>query len=264
MEGQHLVDRLIDYMDGDVEEKELLLIEHHLKTCAACANELAALQSTDGMMKGLAEERPDEHARIQFLARIEQEKNHLVNPSTPVRSIDAAKDILPVLFRVAAVIALMVCSYLLGSYQTENTNLKEMVSLQKEQSKLKDEVTLALIGHSSASQRLLAMNYAEVIEQPNSSILDAIISKMRNDNYVSVRMAAVQALAKFDETEMVRHALIEALKVETDPSMQIELIQVLVDLQEKRAIPVIQKLLKEKLTPDYLKEQIKTELLHLV
>ena len=61
---------------------------------------------------------------------------------------------------------------------------------------------------------------------------------------------------EFSEEEMVKKALIKALETDKDPAIQIELIQVLVKIQEKRALSPMKKLLKNEDVPEYVKKEI--------
>ena len=56
---------------------------------------------------------------------------------------------------------------------------------------------------------------------------------------------------------MVKDALIKSLETDKDPAIQIELIQVLVKIQEKRALSPMKKLLRNDQVPEYVKNEIK-------
>jgi HEAT repeat protein len=123
---------------------------------------------------------------------------------------------------------------------------------------------LSLMENESASKRLQAVSYAKTVAQPNNEILKVLIAKMNNDKHTNVRLAAAIALAKFAENTNVRHALIKTLETEENANMQIELIQILVDIEEKRVIPVMKKLLRNNETPSYIKDQINSELKQII
>ena len=60
-----------------------------------------------------------------------------------------------------------------------------------------------------------------------------------------MRNAAAEALFKFGNHDKVRRAFINGLTNQTDPVLQIKLIEMLVRLDEKRALPKFQEMLEE-------------------
>jgi len=79
-----------------------------------------------------------------------------------------------------------------------------------------------------------------------------------------VRLAAVEALSKFTSEEMVKTALIKSLETDKDPAIQIELIQILSKIQEKRALEPMKKLLENKDVPSYVKQELQSNLPNLL
>ena len=264
MKCKDIENRLIDYIDGNVDANEAKSIEAHLETCQNCSHEYAELMTVLTAMEEISPSLPDEQFRTIFLEAIQREAVQMEVKKSRRGTFFIARKTKNRILSVAATIALMCASYYFGNRNAEHNNQTELAQLQTEQDKLKTEVTLSLIENTSASKRLQAITYAEALEAPDITLLQAIISKMKNDTYVSVRLAAAQALSKFYHIEEVREALLVALQHEEDPSMQIELIQILVDIQEKRAIPKIKNLLEDHRTPSHLKEQIRTELKQLI
>lgn len=96
---------------------------------------------------------------------------------------------------------------------------------------------------ASASEQIKLIS--QVTRQPNTNeqVLHALIYTLNNDDNVNVRMAAAEALYHFKNMQPARNALIVALKRESDPNMQITLIDLLVKMREKKAVNVMQVLL---------------------
>ena len=115
---------------------------------------------------------------------------------------------------------------------------------------------MASIENESSSQRIAALNRSENIQTLDSRILEAFIDRMLYDEKPSVRLAAVEALAKFASEEMVKVAFLKALEKDTDPAIQIELIQVLAKIEEKRALTPMKDLLNNEEVPEYVKKEI--------
>ncbi len=70
-----------------------------------------------------------------------------------------------------------------------------------------------------------------------------------------MRYAALQALSNYLDNEQVRYELVKSLETQTDPLIQISLIMVLVEAQEKSARVPMKKLIENKETLPEVKEQ---------
>ena len=70
-------------------------------------------------------------------------------------------------------------------------------------------------------------------------------------------MAAANALTKFANHPLVRNAYLEALKNQKEPSIQITLINILIDIQENRAKILLEEILKEDNNLPVVKEMAK-------
>ncbi|AKD54699.1 HEAT repeat domain-containing protein [Spirosoma radiotolerans] len=89
---------------------------------------------------------------------------------------------------------------------------------------------------TSASERIQAVNQSYELSQADQAITQLLINTLNFDANVNVRLAACQALARFENEPDVRDALIQSLRVQTDPNIQITLIEILVAIKEKRAV----------------------------
>lgn len=255
MNCKQIEERLIDYLDGNLDQKEHQIITAHLTTCNDCQESLEEFQLIFDGIDNDIEELPDESIQLNFVQMLEKEKGKL-DESKVVSLNKSSKNNWRTALQIAATVAIVVSAYFYGKQQNNASFSQEMAVLEKEKVQLKQEVTISLIENESASKRLQAVNYAEEFEKPGNEILKALINKMFYDDHINVRLAAAEALTKFSDSEMVRKALIDALEMEQDPGMQIELIQILVSIQEKRAIPSMEKLLQNEETPGYVKDQV--------
>ena len=73
-------------------------------------------------------------------------------------------------------------------------------------------------------------------------------------------MTAFEALVKFTSSETVKNTFIEALEQEQNPSIQVAIIQALVQIQEKKAAEPMKKLLEKEDTQPFIKDQIRAVL----
>lgn len=251
-----------DYQVHNLDQTTQKLVEEHLKECRSCRSthqEFIQLMDTINEVK---EELPEDSMQLDFHKMLEREKAILYTDE--VKVIRIKKSLYKHLLQMVAAMILMVCSYFYGSYKNSSDQREEMVFLEQEKNRMQELASMSLMDNESASKRLQAVSFAENLEHPDHKILEVLIIKMKTDKHVNVRLAAANALAKFTYNTMVRSALVETLETEDNANMQIELIQILVDVAEKRAIPTMKKLLENSETPSYLKDQINSELKQII
>ncbi|GAB3997900.1 hypothetical protein GCM10028807_44140 [Spirosoma daeguense] len=107
---------------------------------------------------------------------------------------------------------------------------------------LKETLAFEQLTKTSASERIHAINQSYEINQADQEITQLLLNTLNFDDNVNVRVAACQALARFEREPSVRDGLIQSLKVQTDPNVQITLIDVLVAIKERRAVEEMQRL----------------------
>jgi HEAT repeat protein len=109
-------------------------------------------------------------------------------------------------------------------------------------------VTLTLLEQPSASERLQGVSWSYRVPSQDEKVLSALLQALKSDPNVNVRVAVVDALRPFAGEAMVKNGLLQSLAKETDPLVQIELINLMVNLGEKASIPVLEKMMRN---PDY-------------
>ncbi len=129
----------------------------------------------------------------------------------------------------------------------------DLVALQEEVKEMKRLVMLSLLENQSASERIRAVSYAEALPGLDPAVRDALIRTLDGDQNPIVRLAAAEALGRFPDSEEVRQALVGALEREPDAMLQITLIQLLVNMEEKRAARSIERLIRRDSTPEVVR-----------
>ena len=245
--------KLVDYIDGTLSDKETKSIDKHIKSCGSCKK---AFNETNQLFNAFTNEtiaQPTSNLKTSFdeMLANEMKKQPIVVALQPAKR-NTYKSVL----QIAASVAILFTGYLLGGYQESKSSQQEIATYQNEQKELKKDMLLAMIDNTSPSKRIKAVNYTEELATPDTKILEALIDRMHNDSNSNVRLSAAEALSKFTDSELVRTSLIETLSTEKTPSIQIEIIQILVQIQEKRALDPMKKILEQPEAPDYLKTQV--------
>lgn len=112
----------------------------------------------------------------------------------------------------------------------------------------------SLLDDESASQRLKAVSYAEEIANPDQKVIEALVSTLNNDKNVNVRLAALYSLARFSDNTTVRDSLVASLGRQSEPLIQIVLINMLAEKKDERAIGPIRDILSRGKTMKEVKD----------
>lgn len=120
-----------------------------------------------------------------------------------------------------------------------------------------------LVNMESASTRIAAAMKAYDMKNADRDIVDALFHTMNNDPNTNVRLAALEAIAKFHRESYVRKKLTAALKKQKDPIVQVELIQVLTKMKQTSILGELEKLVKDVNTDKEVKDRAYASLLTL-
>jgi len=166
--------------------------------------------------------------------------------------------------RIAAGFILLLAGFSAGLLvnQQQQASGEQVAALQEEIEQMKTALVYGYDRHLTASERISAVRLSNRFpEQPaklDSEITDILIYTLNNDENVNVREAAAEALFRFHKEPKIRKALVNALSRQTNPLMQITLINMLVELKETSAINEMQKLLMDSETRDLVKTRLET------
>jgi hypothetical protein len=100
-------------------------------------------------------------------------------------------------------------------------------------------------GNTSASERIQVVRQITNLPGADEELIQILVNTLNFDDNVNVRLAACQALYHFGQTPRVREAFIQSLRIQTDPNVQVALIDVLTALEEKRALREMQRLTQD-------------------
>lgn len=112
-----------------------------------------------------------------------------------------------------------------------------------------------LLKQRSTSDRIKAVNLTQEMQKIDSDVLDVLIKTMNEDRSANVRLAAVNALSRHTRNDKVKASFIETLSKQNDPSVQIELINILSNIKESDAINEFDKLIEDESTLKFVKDE---------
>jgi len=257
---------LIDFVDKTLAPELTELVGNHLATCHQCSAEVEKLAILFAEMGKIKDEQPGDDLRQNFETMLTDEKRKLKN--TKVVGIHTQKQtrwLYSPFMQIAAGFALLIAGMMLGLFFAKQTGgNQEVAELKNEMNQMKDLLIMAKLGQPSASERISAANYLEEMTSPDPEILKALINTLNTDKNSNVRQAALNALARFKNEQLVRDAFVETLSEQTDPIIQISLINLLVDLQETRAVDKMKQIIQDNSANESVKKLAEKGVLTLI
>jgi hypothetical protein len=251
---------LIDYLDAQLHPGDRGPLEKHLQSCPQCRQVLEEYRQLFVAIENNRTEKPGPALREKFEDMLQSELN--INDTARIMRMDK-EDIKTMsmkrpslLLRIAASIILITSGIFIGSVITDRSTdaSTEMAGLKNEVKEMKETLMFSLLTEESASERIKAVSYADEINDPDSKIVSALITTMNEDRNVNVRLAALYAIAKFSDNRKVSDALIASLAKQTEPLMQIALINILTEKKEIKAKEPIREILQDEKTIPPVKE----------
>lgn len=251
--------KLIDYLDGVLEGEALQAIESELASSPSLRQELEELKQVLVETQELPMEQPGVMQRSRFYDFLEKE----------IEKEKKSPDIYFSRFRikreewmVAAAVALLLIGLGFGSLWHRNQMQQQQIEhLQAELQSAKQMMMLAMLQNASASDRLQALNrvqaslHENVSPRVNQEILDALVHTMNYDENLNVQIKAAESLAEFSQDQSVITALIESLKLQESPEIQIILIDILTEVGAKEAALEFQNLLSGENTHEVVRQK---------
>jgi len=160
--------------------------------------------------------------------------------------------------RLAAILSLVIVGWFLGYQVTPRPERARIDFLASEVREMKKTVMLAMLENSSAAERMKAVQYAQEVTEPDESVLDALARTVNDDPNVGVRLMAVTALAHYAAYPRAREALIQSIVRQKSPLVQLALADVMLALNEKRAVEPIRRIIASPMVDDSVKSKLET------
>jgi hypothetical protein len=242
---------MIDYLDLNLKDDKRFEIEKHLETCERCLDELKDTQEVMKLISNDEMEKPDDSLRINFY--------HMLHSEIKKNEVKFSPKNIPVTnwynitsYRIAAAIALLICGTFIGFFIRPGFNnssaSNELKKLHSEVSDLKKAAMFTMLTQESSSDRIQAVGYATDFGNADENVIGVLVKTLNNDKNVNVRMAAAYALSKFAYQRTVVDSLVKSLSQQSDPILQVTLINILAERKEKSALRPIQEIIANKST----------------
>ena len=261
----HELDTLLPaYAERRLPTVEADRVATHLATCSACQLQVFQLRTLTDDLDAALPEVPRTALRANFMAMLEQQKALVTPQEAPAATSPqpAAKvvSMWPVTLvnnwvRIAASVVLIAAGVLLGRQLplSGRADAGTAINADAPASTAQRQLASALTDNNrrtvSASDRIQLVATATTQTEPGDPTVQVLINTLNFDPSSNVRLAACEALYRLRADPRVGEALVQSLPIQTDPNVQITLIDMMVSLRVRQAVPQLQRLSKR---PDAL------------
>jgi hypothetical protein len=257
MDCANINNLLIDYIDDNLNINLRKEVEGHISACPDCKLELDQMRTLLTDMNSIEDQFPSEDMKVRFTDMLKEEKRalNIVDMKTEEKDGFIIRMLSSGWGQASVGAAVLIIGFLLGFVFQLGSGGDDYRMLEKEINIMKQILMLSKLEETSASERMQAVSLIEEQDNTDPELVSALIGTLNNDKNVNVRMAAANALAKYYNANGVKDALLSALKEQKDPLMQITLINLFVEVQEKSAVDQMQMLVIDQESPDVVKTQ---------
>ena len=251
MKCEHYEELFIGKLQSTLTLEKNAGLGQHLKTCPACREELAALTIIWQDMATIEAPEPSADAEVNFNAMLQNFKQQEAKQSAGAVLRKRLQQLWqrplgwPLSYQLVLVLMSFFCGYMVFWQGKGAQQDKQLAELSGQVNELKQMTMLAMLENPSASERMKAVSYTNELDNADQQVIAALLSTLNNDADVNVRLTTLEALAKLADHPEVREGLIRSVTQQESPLMQSAIADIMLKLQEKRAVKPLRKLLKE-------------------
>jgi hypothetical protein len=241
MQCEEVREQITDYVTGGLNAPLKSQVDKHLDSCESCRAEFADAEELSAVwnaMGAVPAPQPGRDARARFDLMAEAYQQGLDQATTT--GFRGWWSRIPAL-QFGFGLALLALGVLVGQQwrpapAAPTTRTDEIAELRGQVNAMNQLVALSLMQNQSAGDRLRGVNWSYQLQKPGDEVLSALLNTLMHDPNVNVRLATVDALRQFGNQTVVRRGVIDAMKKQESPMVQVALIDLAVDLQDKESI----------------------------
>jgi hypothetical protein len=264
-------EQLTRLLHGELSEEEKIGVETHLAQCNECRREWESLRGIWGMLEDVDVPGPSEEAQIRFEAMLDSYKGSVRSGNyggwwSRWRELFGGHPAFAIGYSLLLVAVGLGFGYGLhrSSPPVDSGNdKKELAALTTQVTEMREMMMKSLLQNPSASERMRGVSYTSEIRTVNKGVIGALLSTLNNDPNTNVRLMTLEALTHYTNDPIVREGLVQAILQQDSPLMQAALADVMLRLQEKRAIHPLKKLLQQKDLNEMVRTRIQETIVRL-
>jgi hypothetical protein len=259
MNCQTCRERMAEFADAKLDDKNAELVRSHLEGCAECRAELDSLGRTLAALDALPSSPPSHRLRAAVMGHIETEKltqQHRARWASSIRSAASERAErrprwIPVVLQCLGVCALVLLGFFLGE---RTATERQLAALRVRVDTMGQLVEQSVLQKRTTGDRLETVLTAGTVKKPDDRVIDGLINSMAFDPSVNVRLNALTELYSHADQEVVRAGVLACLPRETNPLVQVSMIDFLVATKAREASPVLTKMAADDKTDSDVRE----------
>jgi HEAT repeat protein len=248
MEKEKLESLLIDLIDGKLDAARQKQVEEILVEDADARILYNQLKQVTSAIDRSPDLEPGSQMKSRFMRMLAEEE----------RGEQKGRQIFfqPSVMRIAAAVVLVLSGVAIGYWVNKNQQQENEIALLRREMEATKQMMLAMMENpQSASKRMQGVNVALTIEKADNEIVLALVNTMNGDMNSNVRLAALEALSRFQNEPAVRSALVRSLTTQKDPVVQIALIQLLVKMKEHGVVDELNNIINDSTSIQAVKDE---------
>jgi hypothetical protein len=250
MEANTVNELIARYNEGLADPVEIRQIEQLLESGEIQLTQLHELEKLDEQLQSIQVPVPSMTMDHTFYARLAEEKKLVPG------KLSFAWPEWNVLFPRLALAASLLLAGFAGGYFLQKPGGADVHELSQQVGDLKEMMMLSLLEKESATDRLKAVNLTSDMGKVSRKVTEALFKTLNEDENANVRLAALDALAPYAKDSEVRTELIKSIAIQDSPLVQVALAELMVQIQARKSVSELQKLLQNKNTPKEVKSKI--------
>ncbi|HZY82042.1 MAG TPA: HEAT repeat domain-containing protein [Cyclobacteriaceae bacterium] len=253
MEREKLEGLLIDFIDGRLNESERKEVKGLLNDPEVRVLYEQLKQVTSAM---------DRSSELNPSNRMFSDFQQMLKEETAKENAPQQKQVFftPTVYRAAAAVALVMVGISIGYFVNKFNAQQETIARMEQE---RQEMLTNMSDPISASSRMKAVNNTTTMSTLDDVFVSALVKTMNEDKNTNVRLAALEALSKFQQEPKVKQELIAALAKQSDPIVQIALIQLMVKMKEKGVLNDLNRIIEDSNTIKPVKDEAYSGILKL-
>jgi len=223
-------EQLVAFLANELDEDSRIGIAGYIETSEAAQRRITELQALEQLLAGSMNYEAPAEMIYSFREKLASEKAAAAGRYR--------------WYQAAAAILLVIASFAGGRWVTYSPpSSGEFGELKHEVMVLQQMVMINTLRTHSASERLRAIDMIEASSRsPGSDLITTLVQTMNNDESPNVRSAAVEVLGRYIDQDSVRVEMVHSLGEQDNPVVQIAMINLLIQAEDKTAIAPIKKI----------------------
>jgi len=249
MNCERFREQIPECLAGRLENGARAKLIAHLELCSGCRADMAEMGVVWRGLEALPVVEPDPSMRARFREVLDAYTAGMEQAREGAAGIGRSRRWLAgwwpatAVWQTALALALVAAGAFGGRYLGRPRSVApEIVELQSQVENLRQAVALAMLQEQSSSSRIRGVSYGSQMERPNREMEQALLYAVNHDANVNVRLSAVDALEKWAGNPDIQRALADALPLQDSALVEIALLDVLVEVHDRAALPALRRL----------------------